>query len=433
MIHETFSRTATKWLAVVGGFSLFAGIVLGIFQSDFSFFVSPGTNSYSKSILGHKAFVELLKKVGFPVVVSTYSSGAKSGPTAVLIIAEPLFKNVDDLHAKRFMQMIEKAQKRFIVLPKWIGKPDYERPEWLREIDSVPDEIKHNLLKMIGSDATIVHGRSDKKMIWKGIPSGWQLHLDKPQLMVGKKILPLIYCEDGVLAGELVDENPQTSTLLLSDPDLIANIHLRKGDNARIVLDVLESLRTGKGGIIIDETLHGFELRRSPFRLFFQFPLLLVLISLLLVAGTLVWISLIRFGKAIPVPDRICWGKGQLIANTAGFLLHNNRHAFIIEGYYDNIVKETIKKLHIGCGFPSMTAVEHLDRIAEARGAAVRLKPIAARIHALQRERRPAAGDIRKMAWDLYQWRKEMLYGPWRDARICLTGKSADTTGCDGP
>jgi len=60
---------------------------------------------------------------------------------------------------------------------------------------------------------------------------------------------------------------------VLADPDVIANHGLARDGNAALAVAVIGRLRAGNGGVVFDETVHGYVAKpANPFMLLFRFP-----------------------------------------------------------------------------------------------------------------------------------------------------------------
>ena len=96
-----FSPKVVIWLITVGLLS-FAGAIYFVIYGDEGIARTSGANSFSYSAIGHRAFVETLRRMDVPVLVSRDDSAAKAGRSALLVVAEPRWRaptddTVDDL------------------------------------------------------------------------------------------------------------------------------------------------------------------------------------------------------------------------------------------------------------------------------------------------------------------------------------------------
>ncbi len=89
MAAPVFAQRTIVWLIAVGGLSFLSAIVLIAFGEDLLPTGTVQANAYSESAIGHMAFVETLRALGIPVLVSRSDSALKAGPNDLLIVAEP--------------------------------------------------------------------------------------------------------------------------------------------------------------------------------------------------------------------------------------------------------------------------------------------------------------------------------------------------------
>ncbi len=88
--ESPFSRRMVIGLVSVVSLSFLAALLWGVFGPELRSDRSVASDSFSRSAIGHHAFVELLRELEIPVVVSRNNSGAKAGDRALLLIMEPL-------------------------------------------------------------------------------------------------------------------------------------------------------------------------------------------------------------------------------------------------------------------------------------------------------------------------------------------------------
>src|SRR5262249_12499255 len=109
------------------------------------------------------------------------------------------------------------------------------------------------------------------------------------QLMRSSRLHPLLAGRQGMLIGELRRRGRRL--VVLSDPDLIANHGIARGDNAWIFVSLIQNLRSGREGtVVFDEFIHGYSPR--PFHMLgilFQFPFALVTAQAALGVVLLIW------------------------------------------------------------------------------------------------------------------------------------------------
>jgi len=321
-----------------------------------------GPTAYSKSAIGHLAFFRLLEELDIPVTISESGSGGHVGPGDVLVIAEPR----DDDATLGEVRVMLTARTVLLVLPKRVGEPDPDRPYWMAKDKLVAPENAAAVLHMVDKDATLVRAPSLTSV--SGVPAiAGSPAIQKPQLVRSKVLRPLVASADGILIGER-----RTSTgrvFVLSDPDLIANYALARGDNSVVAVSLIEHLRGEKndGEVIFDEFVHGFS--PKPFHLLgilFQFPFILVTAQMGVAVLLLAWAATGRFGAPTPVAEPLAAGKRSLIDTGARLLTHAGRIPDISERYYEAVVRDTGRRMRAARGL-DLPAV--LAWLSQAPGA----------------------------------------------------------------
>ena len=97
--RQIFSPTALFWLIALGLLA-FGGAAYFLIYGDSRIDTASGTNAYSYSALGHRAFVETLRRQDIPVRVSRVEPAGTADNSALLIMpsdclpAKPAFCNL---------------------------------------------------------------------------------------------------------------------------------------------------------------------------------------------------------------------------------------------------------------------------------------------------------------------------------------------------
>ena len=128
--RSPFTRRMLFILIGIGVASLIAALALAVFADDLSEEPTAGANGYSTSAIGHAALAEILEELDVPVIRSRTDSAARAH-NGVLVIAEPAIAD-DDVDAQHKLRaMVEGARRVLLVLPRWWGSRDDERPRWI--------------------------------------------------------------------------------------------------------------------------------------------------------------------------------------------------------------------------------------------------------------------------------------------------------------
>src|SRR5215471_10302376 len=313
--------------------ALLAALIVPNFRRGAASLAHPdpvGPTAYSKSAIGHAAFLRLLQQLDIPASISESGSGGHVGPEDVLVIAEP---RTDESTLAEVSAMLT-ARNVLLVLPKRTGKPDPDKPYWLAADKLVAEDAVKRVLRLADPEASVVRDAA--------APSG--VAINRVQLIRSQKLRPILAGPDGTLIGELRIGNRRI--VILSDPDLIANHALARGNNSVVAVSLIRNLRARNnlGEVIFDEFIHGFS--PKPFHLLgilFQFPFNLVTLQMALAAALLAWAATARFGAPAPLPLPIEAGKRSLIDTGARLLVQTSRIPDLSARYCEELIRDTVR------------------------------------------------------------------------------------------
>jgi hypothetical protein len=231
--------------------------------------------------------------------------------------------------------------------------------------------------------------------------------VDRPQLVVSDALAPLVATEEGMLAGEVGDD--EWRTIVLADPDVLATHGLGRGENAALVVRLLERLGPADLPVVVDETLHGLDQQPSLARELLRFPLVLATVSALLAGALLAWAALVRFGRPRPPEPALASGKLFLVESTAGLLRHGGGAAHAAEAYLRAAKDEVVHRTRP----PGETAPADawVARLAAARGADAALRAVEERVARLGRRRKGGEEEAVRAAQEIHRWREELTDG----------------------
>ncbi len=421
MAAPVFAQRTIVWLIVVGGLSFLCTLVLIVFGEDLLPTSTVQANAYSQSAIGHMAFVETLRALEIPVLVSRSDSALKAGPNDLLIVAEPPAAQKDD----EYLLGLLEADRVLLVLPKWVAIPDFDNRRWAAQVVRLPFETVDDVLRIVaknGSTKTV-----QREIDWKSNRFGREASLAQPQLMTSDGLTPLIDSNLGVLLGEAEDSYGRL--WVLSDPDLISNQGLKRGDNAIIAVGMVQELLPPGGSAIVDEVIHGFRRDRSLWRALFEFPIIIITINALAAVAVLLWTATGRFGSPISVEPPLKAGKTTLIGNAAGLLQFGGHTAEILGRYLAVTLADVASRVHAPAQLGGAALDQWLERIGKARhvqGVPTQLRREAELASAAGR-----ADDRRLLhvARDLHRWKREMLHGSGDDL---LGRRTAEATTAQG-
>jgi hypothetical protein len=405
-----FSRRAAIALAALAAASLAAAALLGTFGDAISDPPTSGPDAFSRSALGHRAYLELLRELGHPVLVSRHRTADRAGDGAVVVVLEPGLGDEDGPREALLEEIEDASARMLLVLPKRTGLPDPTRPRWIATASLVPEKEAQRVLDAIGVDAKVV--RPEKAVAgWRGaLPAP---ELDAPQLLRSAVLAPLVETDAGMLAGELVEDG--WHLVVLADPDVLATHGLGRGANAALAVALAERLGAPGVPLVADETLHGNEEQPSLARELLRFPLVLATIQALLAAALLAWAALVRFGRPRPPEPLLAAGKVVLVEHTAELLRHGGHVGAAVRAYLRAARDEIAARLRP----PGETAAPDtwLVRVAHARGHGRTLRLLEERASRVERLEHGAEREAVLVAQAVHRFREEMTDGAPGDPR----------------
>jgi len=410
-VSDSTARWRVPALVAAAVVSLATAAGLGIYADDLAEPESVAADGYSRSAIGHAAFVALLRQLGFKAELSRSRTAEKTSE-AVLVVAEPVIA-AGETEDDRAMELARDASRMLVVLPKRWGAADRSHPRWLGFGGTGELAAAQRVLDRLVIEGTVVRPtRSIESGDWAGpLPAPT---LDAPQLIRSDALTPLVSCADGILAGEVVDEDDEWHVVVLADPDIIATHGLGRGDNAVLAVRLLERLGAPGLPVIIDETLHGHEVRPSLARELFRFPLVLATAQTLVVGVLLVWAALVRFGRPRAEAPPLGAGTAFLVDRSAALLRQGGHLGAAVQSYFRAARDEIAARLR-----PPGEAAEQADRwlarVAAARGRSEQLAAVTALVVAQSDDGRAAGAQALRAAREIHSFREEMTDGAGRD------------------
>jgi hypothetical protein len=411
-VEQPFSRRALLWIVGLAGVSFAAALAFAIFGIGADA-TSAGADSYSRSALGHRGFVELLGAQGIQVVRSQHDSARRAGEHSVLLVAEPRLGS--DEQKQAFGAIRNDARAIVLVLPKRSGFRDPQHPGWIDEDELLPASAADDVLAALDIPVKVVRPSGAQRFesqLAEGFPTGAELS-DVQLLAASDELRPLVYGADGVLVARY-DVDDDASIVIVADPDLVANHGLARGENAAIALAAIESLRPAGAVVVVDETLHGHVATPSLWRELFTFPLSLATASALLALALLLWSAMGRFGKPRPDPRVLEAGKRSLIDNTAELTRHGGHAAHALERYLNAALHDAARASHAPAQLGPAELREWLLAAARARHVSIDLNALerdVAELSALSGRGAGTAARALAVAARIHRFRQEMIDG----------------------
>jgi hypothetical protein len=399
------TRTAALVVAAVGASFLGWVLVHGLSQDTTAPDGRP--DGYDRSALGHVALVRLLQEVGTPVLHSRHDSGRRAGRDGVLLVLEP---QLDDggPRTQALQRMLAEARRALVVLPKW-RRADGSHDDWAREVVLLPVEEVQHVLATAGVHGFV--GRQDAAVErWTDVSperSPDLAHFPVQSVTAGRGRERVRFGSGALVTVAALGDR---TCLVLSDPDVLSNAGLHRPPNAAFVVELVESLRQGRGTIVVDETLHGMEQPPSLTRDLVTPPLVYASIHLAAALLVLAWAAGARFGAPEPAPALLPAGVRGLVQTTAELLREGGHLAPVLPRYLAGVVEQVRLALHAPATLAGEALEEWVDGIAASRGARERLAHLREAVRRGTGSAMTGAAAL-ALAARIDTWRREVLDG----------------------
>jgi hypothetical protein len=416
MSGTPFSRAAVLGIVVTSAASFALALLLSLFGPELQSIRSAQADSFSRSALGHRAFVELLRRLQVPLLVSRHASGARTGASALLVLLEPRITEGAGSGTEPLDEMIAQSSVTLLVLPKWSGHEDPRRPGWLERVQPLPAATVEGVLRAAGVEASVRRLEGARRPHRFTGPMGEATaELAAPQLVVSEALEPLLANEHGMLLGLWQDEDEDLSLFVLSDPDVLSNHGLAVPGNAELAVRIVEMARDPEAGLVVDETLHGYVGAPALGRELFDFPLVLALIQGLVCVGALLWAGMGRFGAPARVEPPLPSGSASLIDNTAQLLRYGGYSAEVLARYHRDTLRQAAQALHAPAGLRPHELRRWLENIGALRGLAVGVEELASEVEAVEKRKSGQEASAVLCARRIHRWKEGMLRGSRND------------------
>ena len=410
---DLFARRTLGWLLALGGTSLVLGFVINIFSTDLFEEHSAGTDTYSRSAVGHHALLELLREYDVPVRVTRHA-GVRPVENQVLLLLEPrILIGWGGEFEDRLEQLLDRHPLILIALPKW--KPfAWPGGDAVEQVELRTEYRVESLLGAVGLEGCHIV----RPVAALG---DWQVHgaaldltpqFEQPQLISGNGLTPIISCDEGILVGEFEYEGAlvDARVLVISDPDLLSNHGIGRGDNAAVLLGLLrDELLGDRTRLVIDENIHGYGQQFSLWRELFRPPVLFVTLQLLMTMLMGVWLGMGRFGAPVPAREHLDAGKAMLIANTSRLLRYGGHYAHSLRRYLQAAKREVAACLHAPADLGVDELTPWLARVGRHHGIESDIERLESEVRSATIRDRGGEIGVLSTARRVHRWKQELL------------------------
>lgn len=358
-------------LVVIAAISMLFAVVLAMSTDARDKVSSVDTDTFSKSALGHHALVSWLRQARQDVLVSRWRSQDRLSSDNLLVLLEPhLAQDKDGKVRDELEALLAGAKTTLLVLPRRDGVQAADG-EWISHVTEVKEADHRELLPMLDLGSGLV------TLPEALAPGAWRVYddalngmpptLESPQLLKGSGLSPIIETDAGVLLGKVRNTRSGGALYVLTDPDLIANHGLHRGQNAALVLAIFKLINAQDGVIVIDEVIHGYRQPPSLGRMLLTFPLVLATIQVFLILLVVLWASVGRFGPARRSSLKAAFHEQFYVQNTAELLEHGGHSAYMLERYVWMVIEQIGRQLNAPPELDRPELLLWVHRASEAR------------------------------------------------------------------
>jgi len=404
--QQPFSRKAIVLLLVLGLFGTIGLAITSMFTDDGRYQNSPGSNSFSKSAVGHAALVELLSQNGKKILVSQYNTMAKLGRDSALFIIEPPARSASE---NRIEYLLDEAPI-LLVLPKRRAVSGGARPGWIGRNIILRPKTPTTVVQYVVADAEVVRPDHADHNWQHDFDLGADPEIDDLQLIKSPLVEPIISTQDGVLFGRLNNrfEGGQ-QVWILADPDLFATHGLARGWNSEFALAVADLVASGRSTLVVDEIVHGFTKEPSLAWAMFEKPFVYPTFAALLALLIFLLAMTRRFGAASRRQNKTQDSKAIFIENTARILHLAGKEQDALLRLMDDQALTIAEQLNAPRNLARKDLVGWLDEASRLRGIVPDFGTIRLRVDRIVDD--PDSKTVRLMhqAVNFYQWKQEIL------------------------
>ncbi len=399
-----FSNKALFWIIFLGILATLGMAVTSVFQGDGQYEISSGTDSFSKSAVGHAAFVTLAESEGWHVLKSQYNTADKLGSDSTLLLLEPPAGNPS---SNRIEELIDWAPM-LVVLPKRQGRTHPFKADWIGSAYLMNVSQANRVAGYLTEDIKVE--RPGTVSQWEhGFDSQATPDIDDLQLMTSDKITPIIWNEQGILFGRLNREYEEEPVWILSDPDLIATHGLARGWNAALAMNLLATVSEGRQGLVVDEVIHGFKRDPSLARAMFSHPFVYATVASLLAVIMFLLALTRRFGAPWRAVTTVDDSKAVFIENAARILHIAEKEQEALIRLVDDQALTVARHLNVPADLARNQLDHWLDGQSSKRGVNPGFTTIKRRILRVRDDDTTKRSRLLNLANQFYTWKQEIM------------------------
>ncbi|MDH3626794.1 MAG: hypothetical protein OEV00_00450 [Acidobacteriota bacterium] len=384
---------------------------------DFFDSPDPRPNSYSVSAVGHRAFHDWAIKRGLEVRRRRSDMISSAAPSFAIVSIAPSLKlwkqEVDPSMSTLELDAFQASAPLVIAPHKWSGVA----PPNQRWISAARREASTNVFAEVNEflvylelprlalvDVETLTGCRDE------MGNEYEVDIPRPRVWEPQESLrPTVSCHEGVLIGNFPAGEITAELYLISDPDLINNHGIGRGEHVEM-LDAFLGTQLQLTGVEIDETLHGLSRQPSLIAALLSFPLVFLTLQGLLTLAIVVWHGVFRFGApSTTSPVGAGRGKEILIDNAANLLDLRGHSQASLHFYYRSSLRLVGRTLFLDDDLSFADLEKRVLNLATSRPGGHVIHSIRRSIENYSEASRRSERAVR-IARRLFRWRERFMH-----------------------
>ena len=432
------------WAVALVAVSMVLALALSAHPERLEAVRSAETDSYSYSLIGHRALYAFLECSGFEVArVRVRSYGYSDAGTAMLHAEPeppPVRRGVQDSTAtdEESTPYIGPIPGRLaLVLPKWRGVPDDRTPAWLHDMRLLPLAHVARAASPYALPRTTLARGGGTDSLRCATAWGESLTVAASRLQWLKATPgfdPIVWRDSMVIVARFeswfelptsgeprrivlyIDEDKEDTVravrvtrFLITDPDLLNNRGLARADHARLVRRLLAD-ELGAHRVLFDERIHHGLVSRSLAAELLGFPLVLLFAQAIVLLVFLAWAASARFGAPVALAPRPTSG-AALVDTAAELLSAAGIPALTLQIYWEQVLREVAARYAIATAGTRRRLLADVAELSRARGARADVRKLEEEVEQLQRATAGSRDVVVHTARRIHGWYQEMIHG----------------------
>ncbi|MEQ9327459.1 MAG: hypothetical protein RJQ21_09195 [Rhodospirillales bacterium] len=404
--NAVFSIRTLAALMTVGILSFTGIVVISMVAPDVQRESDFDASTYSVSAVGHKALVETLRASGRTVLVSRSRSAEKAAADNLLLAVEPESAEL----LKNLVGSARSARSTLIVLPKRLVGRHEANARWVGTHRLVAVERIAGIAEPVVQNLRLTRGLAHRRIHGDFVLNPPEIDVDDLQLLQWNPGLqPLLQVGSGILLARV--GNRFSRTFLLSDPDILNNSGLSRGENAQLTAMILDQIAGSNDAFVFDEEIHGFGQRPDLWRNLLSPPLVAPTLAVAMALLVLVLAGVKRFGPAMKARPAHAAGRGTLYDVTAMLLGQRGDYRLLAREYAAMTMRVMSEEMRLSRRLTTEQRVRHIAEIGRRRGVEGDLRGMLAGLGYFGAAVTGRRVEAVALAARLNQWSKEVLHG----------------------